>query len=240
MSTSITAPARPTSPTVHATVHLIRRYAMVAKWFGGIVLVVALLAILVTSRLTTPDVSLLQFLRQAFAWFPFSMAVGTASAYFAVHVATGMTRRSFTTAMLGSAAVMSVLYAGAMTLGLLAERTFYRAVGWEHGFQVDGLTYSSTTQLHLIAGDLLTVTLGAHLSGLLVGMAYYRLGALWGTLSLPLTVGPLLVLLWMDSALVDLGWGQGARDAGALALLVGLALGFVALARNAPVSRAST
>ena len=70
----------------------------------------------------------------------------------------------------------------------------------------------------------------ANLSGLLVGAVYQRFGVWAGTLTLPLTVGPLVLLLYIPGArFVDLPGIWTTTEAGHLGLAVGVGVTLAAV-----------
>ena len=200
--------------------------ARVARWFWTIAVVVSVLAIaiyaLAADQVTT---SVVAFGRQAIMWVPFSVFIGLTAVYLPVHVASGLTRRSLSRGSLVGALVTALLYGGGYALLLVAERATYAAFGWQWKI-AEGVTVNVGSSVAYLVAFLVAnaVTLVvAYVSGLLVAAVYLRGGGWWGTLTLPLTVGPLLVL----SSL--LGWGTGLFG-GVRGLLLGSLLALVAAA----------
>lgn len=239
-----TAPAR-TSPTVHTVRRLGGALLRLGRWFW-LVAVLVVVAANVVGWVThgSTDVSIAVYARQASTWFPFSLAIMLVAAYLRVHVASGMTRRTFVRAALVVQVAAGVAYAAALTVLVLVERAVHDALGWG----------SAITEVMVVGADAATGSLlvdvavpcvVANLTGLVVGAVYLRGGSWWGTLTLPLTVGPLVVLLYAPGArLIGLpGPWTSASDAQALASFAGLgvalsvvaALVFVAVAGRAPV-----
>lgn len=215
-------------------------------WFWGVIVFLWLAAVLILSR--TPvgvQISYLQFAVHGALWFPFAMMVTVVAAMLTVHVATGMTRRSFLRAAVLTAAAVGLAYGIILAAGLLAESAVYAAVGWEHahvvktgddgpitapapwtgGFAVAALTYAVRTFSGAVAG-------------LLVGITYYRFGGWRGTALLPLTVLP--ALLSQDALAGLLGSFLDLPTAGysLLALVVPLVgtLAFARLTRSVPIA----
>jgi hypothetical protein len=224
MTTTTLAPAvrRRRTPVARTTRHLLAMLLFLAAWFWGLAIVVVSLVLVMIDRFGEVENSVLQFVRQGGIWFPFSLAVIIATTYLPIHVAAGMTRRAFATAALLAAAVTVAVYAGAMTLLLQAERAVFSAAGWPHTMSDVGFSATSGDVGRILGDYLLTFGCGV-VSGLLVGIVYYRAGGWWGTLALPLTVGPLLLvtgLLYGDAGPFDLTWLGERFDAGDADVLV--------------------
>jgi hypothetical protein len=118
------------------------------------------------------------------------------------------------------------IFAVAGALLLLAERTWYQAVGW--GWRLEDGWSAAGGGLWLVALAMFLTFLVADLSGLLVGSVYAAGGGWWGTLTLPLTVGPTVVMMTLMSgstALVPVADRFGDRSVSTPALLlIGLVL----------------
>ena len=185
-------PARRRGPTLRTAGHLLRWFAPIAAIYTA-VLVVAVVAVpLVVAPVGHVEMSVVWFARQSGIWFPFSVLIGVASAYPPVHVANGMTRRSYVRGAVAAAVVVATALAVGMSAALLLERAWYRAQGWGWGL-VEGW-FSPSEGLGAVLVSYLATYVVASLSGLLVGTVYAAGGGWWGTLTLPLTVGPLLVV----------------------------------------------
>jgi len=221
---------------------LLRAAIYLAVWFWGLAVVAVTIATVVVAVVSEPTVSILAFARQGAIWFPFAVFIAVSTAYFSVHVATGLTRRSFALGAIVTAAVTALVYGGAFSVLLLVERAVYGAVGWEWRF-FDDLSAGAGPGT-FIPASLLTY-LVAYLSGLLVGMAYQRGGGFAGTVTLPLTAGPILLVSALFSAdtgpIATESWfggrGLSVPIAVAAALLVAaaMAVAFDRLARGAAV-----
>lgn len=162
-------------------------------WAWGIitVLVVAILAIVGQS--VTVELSGFAISHHGLLWFPFSIAIMLTVTYLPLHVANGMTRGSFIKAALLGNVLIGVLNAAFTMVALLVEREVFHRLGWFHGS-------TDTDGVEVLDGGALTYGVGltllfvsGMLSGLLVGVAYYRAGGWWGTLALPLTLLPIAV-----------------------------------------------
>lgn len=229
---------------VRATVHHLQVYLLMWVWLWVICVVGAGVAIAVVDRVSTVNVSIVQFVRSGpLVWFLFSIAVIVATTYLTAHVANGMTRRSFLTGGLVAAAISSVLHAVTAAGLLLLEGVLYDRMGWQHDSE-PGEEYVAgiwEAGLGVLLLDHALLALAGTLAGLLVGITYYRLGGWWGTLALPLTVSPILAVMflttWTEAPSVPLdaqGWGAYLSSA-ALVLAAGLA--FALLVRRVPIAR---
>lgn len=183
-----------------------RRLVAYLAWFGGIVLVLWVGAVVVANAVGTLDVSMAQFARQGGTWFPFSVAISTAAAYPAVHIAAGMTRRSLIGTSLAVVGIMAVLVGGLLTALFAVERLVHDANGWPQRIIDNGWFIGTAQDLPAILGWHLLSAFAAQVSGLLVGTVYLRFGALRGTITLPLTAGPLAALMVLMSRGVELDW----------------------------------
>lgn len=245
--TALTAPtvrpARAPGPASRTARRLVRVQLSVGVWFWAIVLVVVVVLGVVLHRYAQPQVSILAQARQAGIWFPFSMHVVLLTGYLGPHLAAGMTRRSYVRGAVGCAVVVAALYAALMTVGLLAERLWYEANGWTWALQVVALE-SSGPRVDLIFLDHALMFLVANLSGLLVGAVYLAYRGWWGTVLLPVTVGPVLLTggLLADDLLPGVAGSVGGT-AGVVVLVlliaVSVALAFSWVARRTAVSRSA-
>ncbi|WP_456845138.1 hypothetical protein [Cellulomonas sp. P5_C6] len=245
---SIDLPAAPTRSTVTATARwLLRVHLYLAAWFWSIAVVVLALVIAVIDRLGTPGTSVVAFSQQGALWFPFAVFIGLTAAYLPVHVATGLTRRSLSLGALIAAVATGLVYGLVFGGLLLVERAVFGAMGWEWRI-LDGFSPDSTSALDsFVANTLIFVV--AYVSGLLVGMSYQRLGGWWGTLALPLTAGPVLLVsaLFAQNAgpVSTAAWFDGSRPllvatVAAVLIVAAMALAFDRLTRGVAVpTRAS-
>lgn len=223
-----------------AGVWMLGMQAYLALWFWAIVLFFAVAFVVLLSRVGEISISIFQFAAHGALWFPFSLMVTVAAVQITSHVGNGMTRRSFAQAALLTTAVVGLAYGLLMAVGLAVEGALYDRAGWPHihvadtgpsaavraeGFLVSALTYAVRTAAGAVAG-------------LLVGTAYYRLGALRGTLALPLAVLPALASQDDLAAVVAeaLGMTLPAYDLVNLTVVVLAALAFWQLVRNVPVA----
>lgn len=258
--TAVAATARPDagaarrSPFVRTIQHQLAMQLRLGAWFWAVILVGVILATVLVASLGTVEASIVQYARQGTLWFPFSMMVLTITSSLTPHVAAGMTRRSFAAASAVVGLVLAVAYA-AILVGLLQiERVVYAAAGWPQTLTDTGLDLtSSASDIGPLLISLTATGAAATASGLLVGIVYYRAGGWWGTLALPLTVGPIFVAgLLASSALGPIAlpvvgedgvWAVGsatglALRAAACAAVIAIALAvFGRLTRGAPLGR---
>ena len=197
---------------------------MLTLWFWVTVLPSIALILFIVNRFTLPQSSGVAFSYQGTLWFPFSMAILMVVTYLPIHVANGLTRRSFASAAIVLNVGVGLFNAVITTAALLVEREIFDALGWFHG-SLDGTRVSP---LHDGAANyalgLALLLIAGQLSGLLVGLTYYRTNGWLGTLLLPLTLLPILLVSmlgpeqWQMWALWDVtvhpAWGN------ALSLLV--------------------
>lgn len=224
---------------------LLGSYLVMMAWLWGTVVVAAILIMAVVSRFHDVEISALQFAQHGVIWFPFSLAIIITSTYLAVHVAAGMTRRSFTIASLVAAVVVGVGNAVANVVVLLLERVVYRSLGWFHGVvDSDGTQEVLSGGVPSYAAGLIGLLTAAMVSGTLVGLVYYRYGGWVGTLTLPLTLSPLVLSglfplqpgrTWSPWYVSE--WSVGAvGQAVALLVIVAAAAAVVLIARRIPIA----
>lgn len=215
------APAR-RSQTRRAAGWLLSSHLYVAAWFWGIVVVLATLGLLVFGNQGTYDgaglrlelagsTSLVGIAVQAAMWFSFALAIALSLRQLEAHVAAGLTRRSFLRANLLVCAAVAVLYALVMVLLIWVESLVAQAAGWGPR-TVTMVPYESTSNLlGLFVVYLLTFATAAA-AGLVVGMAYYGLGGLRGTLSLVGLVPPVLLVMYLLGQSGDGSWLPAALE----------------------------
>lgn len=241
VATPVPLPARAASPTRHALRTSVAATATLGAWFWVVVLVGATVGTVVAARVAgSVDVSVIAFARQGAIWFPFSLTIVLVATYLRVHVAAGMTRRSFVRATLLAALAAGAGHTVVMTVLVLAERALHGVLGWDARI-TDTLLPGPHATVGALLAELGPVLVLANLSGLLVGVVYLRTGGWWGTVALPLTVGPLLLaqaldgtedglLRWLPEAAV-----APAHVLGTALLGAAVAAAYVALVRGAPV-----
>ncbi|MBU4213975.1 MAG: hypothetical protein KJ792_04885 [Actinobacteria bacterium] len=183
------------SPTLLTTRLVLRRAVVYGGWFW---LVVVVLVASATGRYGPDGFSFLGYGRQAVSWFLFSQAITLVAASLRVHVGSGMTRRSFVRGALAAHTIIGAAHGVVFVALLQLERLVHQAAGWPFVVH-DGLD-ATGTRLGLLLLDFGGTIVVASLSGLLVGIVYQRVSAWWGTVALPFTVGPLLVVLAVSQA----------------------------------------
>ena len=240
MTTQIASSVRLTSrrsPYRRALAWLIRTQATLAWWFAGGLAVLWTAAVIAVNAFGEIEMSLMQFARQgAGVWFPFSIAISFCAAALAPHIAVGTTRRVFASAAISTAVAMGALYGGIITAGFAVEGAIYRASGWEQTITDVSWSFVDVSNLGAVAADATLIVAVAGIGGLLVGAVYLRFGPWRGTLSLPLTAGPLLLALAALSRGVEIdGLVQPARFAVVIGIGLLLAAAFHAVIRTIPV-----
>jgi len=246
MTTTTAAPAttRRTPQWLSAFGYLTGAYVyMLTLWFWAIVLpVTAVIIFLVSRNVDQVTSSGVAFSHHGALWFPFSIAIILSVTYLPIHVANGMTRRSFTQAALLVNVAVGALNGVIATLALLVEREIYDSLGWVHGgsdgagipvFNGGVLTYGFGLVVLFTAGQI---------AGSLVGISYYRLGGWLGTIALPLSLLPLAAVgfLGLGRGVQWNPWGWTADIAPwgtalAIAILVAAAGVFHLLVRDVPI-----
>ncbi|WP_282947509.1 hypothetical protein [Cellulomonas endometrii] len=180
-------------PVLRTAVSLLAWFGQIALWYWALVLVVVVALPFVIGAVGEVGTSILWFARQSGVWFPFSVLIGVATSYPPVHVASGMTRRAYVRGALVAAFCLAAAFALLMAGGLMAERAWYGAMGWEWSLQDQGWFDPDLSFGTLLVAYLATFVV-AYVSGLLVGTVYASAGGWWGTLTLPLTAGPSLLM----------------------------------------------
>ena len=177
---------------IPATRWMLRTEVAAAAWFWPTVLVLAVGTLVSNDATIGVDASVVQYVRYLSPWFLFAVAVLLAIRDFPVHVASGLTRRAFLAAALAAGAAAAVVYAVFAAAGLQVEGAVFAANGWPH-VSGDDSGFDPAAGFTATAVPLLLSSLAGHLSGLLVGAAYYRLR--WrATLALPLALAPIYLV----------------------------------------------
>lgn len=216
-----------------------------AAWFWGIGLALIVVVTLVLSRFGELDRSVVALAHSPAVWFPFAMAIVSVTSMLAVHVASGGTRRTFLRGQLAATAATALVYAALFTAALWIEGRVYDARGWTQEVGSSRL-FTDSSEVGLVALDHALVFLAAGIGGLLVGISYYRARGLLGTLLLPATVGPVVLVSelvgrtsgdWIEWA----GLGSTpARALVSLAVIVALGVAFAAATRRVPIKPLSS
>jgi hypothetical protein len=189
-----------------------------ARWLWAIGVVLTAIGVSIyAATADTVSTSVAQYGLQPLAWLPLSIFIGQALGYMPAHVASGLTRRALSRGALTAAVATALGYGAAFAVLMWAERAAYGAFGWAWSVGSEG----ATTAAFLVASTATFVL--ANVAGLLVGIVYLRHGGWWGTLTLPLTVGPVVVLLVLvpisDTRQLFLAAGVAVLLAAVVALL---------------------
>lgn len=120
------------------------------------------------------------------------------------HVASGRTRRSLITNGALAVALTAAAYAVLTTVAFQVERPIYIERGWPLTWRT-GHVFTSSDQVGLVLVESFLITGALGMAGLAVAAGYRGLGALRGTLALPLTAGPAL----LATAALELRAGSG-------------------------------
>lgn len=227
-----TAPARK-SQTRRAASWLLWSHLYMAAWFWGAILAIAVVTsvVLSTDRFDAGGSSTVGFAMQAGMWFSFGMAIALSLRQLGAHLAAGLTRRSFWQANVVVGAAMAAVYAVVMVALLWVESLVVRALGWEPR-TITMVLYDSLSDLPGVFVVYLLVFLAGSMGGLVVGMAYQRLGGLWGTIALVPAIPPLFLVM---DLLADGGarWLPDALDPplARMAITAVVAVGYVLVYR---------
>jgi hypothetical protein len=226
---------------------MVRAHWSAARWAFALLVGSAAVTIAVLAAVRTPEYSIVAFGRQGAIWFPFSVAIAVILGFVNVHVAMGQTRRALGRASVLAALTMAGVYAIGFVGILQAERAVYAVAGWQHEVLDDFTSALDTSQVGQLLALYLVSAASGQLCGLLCGVVYYRYGAFWGTLALPLTVGPVfLVQLGMGvdvpflpgDLAVGTGGGGALRVAACAVVLALAALAFSRILRTTPIRTA--
>lgn len=158
-------------------------------WLWGIVVVALGIAYVGARGLL--EFSIAQFARHGALWMGFVTAILLVTTYTTMHVASGLTRRSFVRASLLNAVLFGLLSALIAALLLEIESVVYAAYDWPHTGVAD---FDPAAGFGVILPAFALSFIAGRLSGLLVGMAYYRFGGWRGTVLLPLTIAPIFLV----------------------------------------------
>jgi hypothetical protein len=206
---------------------------VVGLWYWAIVVVVAGVLIYLGTRTDVfegepPD----GVVNGSVKFFLFVLGIILPVASVAIHVAAGGTRRSFVRATWITGGVVGVTFGLAAALLGYVEWLVLDRLGWEAEQEIQNL-YADGGQI----GTVFLVQLffcGVYwLAGAAIGMGYYRLKFVRGTLALPLLLLPVvLVELALQSGFFGASFAQavGLGDAQVLTAVLG---GLVALAAAA-------
>lgn len=213
-----------------ATRCLLRAHWPAVGWVFAVLVAAAALAVTVVALVSTPEYSIVAFARQVSVWFPFSLTISVLMSVINAYLAMGGTRRDLGRAAILTALGMSVVYAVGVVGVLQLERGVYALAGWEHEIRDEFQFFATSSQVGLLLSLHLVSAAAGQLCGLLAGIVYYRVGGWWGTLALPLTVGPIpLIEVILGADLPFLTGGPAAGTGGGGAVRVALAAVVLAL-----------
>ncbi|QCB92483.1 hypothetical protein [Cellulomonas shaoxiangyii] len=216
-----------TAPVRHALRAQLRPVASLSAWFWAVVVVGAVVGTLVLAVLDgRVDVSVVAVARHGGVWLLFALSIGLVTLHLPVHVAAGMTRRTFARSSVLTATVAGIGYGAVLTVLVLVERAVHTLLGWDTRL-ADALLPGPHGTVGALLAELVPVHLVASVTGLLVGSVYQRVGAWWGTLALPLTCLPLLLVVTLEDERlgpVALAEPLAAGHAAAAHVLGGVAL----------------
>jgi hypothetical protein len=209
-----------------------------AGWFWAVATAASVVGVTVMTLVADEPFSIVAFLETATIWAPFSFGIVMISTYLPVCVANGMPRRALARGALVVVAGTAVVYGAALTGALAIERLYFHLRSWSH------IDSEEQALLDPWWGTLATHsarTGAALVCGVLVAIAYYRLGSGRGTLMLPLTMAPLAVVAWtvgdratwFSDSPVDLA--AGVRVLVVALALAAAAAAFRRLMRDVPI-----
>lgn len=214
----------------------------VVAWFLPLVVVASAAILAVVSRYVPIQISAVGIALHGGIWVPFSISIILVASYLAALVASGMTRRSVSIGAMLTAVSTGLLYTIGFSLALLAERWAYDRLGWQQSSaNHEGLVFGAGVP-GVIVG-LACLFVAGNVSGLLVAAFYYRFGAWVGTLTLPVSLAPLLLtsLFALDADSQFVPWSAPFLPApaqpvlGLLLIGAGLAL-FHLVIRRTPIA----
>ena len=220
------------SQTRRAAWWLLSSHLYMAVWFWGIILVLTVAATVVfrADGLGVRDdgtaASVVSMGTQAAMWFSFAMAIALSLRQLAAHLAAGLTRRSFVRANLVTVVGMAAVYSLVMVVLLVVEALVVDAAGWR-ARTVAGVSFDGVADAPRMFLVYLLVFATAAFAGLVVGMAYHRLGGLWGTVALIPAIPPLFVVMMLLVDRGSSGWLPAALDSDALRMLLTAAIAVV-------------
>lgn len=166
---------------------------VIALWFWGIVAIIAVVITVLQFRgLDDFDGTVFAGMHATSKVFLFVMGIILPLTLIAIHVAGGGTRRSFARALVLGFAAIGVTFALTQAALLLIEHWIFTANGWPVN-PPQGRRYASTDQFLTIWLTEIGPHIAFALSGVAVGLSYYRWHGIRGTVLLPLTLSPLVI-----------------------------------------------
>ncbi len=168
-------------------------------------------------------------------WFLLVLGIIAAVGALPMYIAQGITRRHYALASLAVAGPLALVFGVIALAGYGVEYVTFSATGllseqtapYPVGSVGDGLA---------VVGEALIVLLAWMATGWLFGLGFYRFGALWGLLFLPVAGLPLIAVEWTFNA-NRLGFAFDTA-LGVVAVAAGMA-GIYLLVRDVPVRKIS-
>lgn len=236
MTARSAAPAAPAGVVAPAR-WLFGRLVSIGKWFVAIAL---LSFLLVPPLINAFGGSLALSIWEMFAtngpgWFSLAMGATLVANYLTVIVAQGVTRGRFALASTLAIAAFAMLLALFVWLGYGLESIYFQRFQWPHALLGEHL-FTDVSQGLLVIAEYTVRHILFALVGMIVGYGYYRVGGVWGTfllpvtLVLPLAIGVIILGLPGLTAVFTLGGISGARPTG-VGLLVPYFVVLVAMGR---------
>lgn len=184
------------APLAAVTLWTLRRYTTILAWFAGIAALIVAAVMTPLLQVYQPDLrfSLWEnFAAGGPSWF--SLGLGAmAVQYLPTLVAQGVTRRRYVLAAGLALGVITLVTGVLVAAGYAAEARLFERVGLEPILRGEHV-FEHTSQHLLVVAEAAVRSLLFGLTGLLIGLAYYRFGAWLGTALLlvtcvlPLSVG---------------------------------------------------
>lgn len=210
---------------------LFGRLFNIGKWFIGIVTILfVIVPPLINALGGRLELSIWeQFSTNGPGWFALAMGATVVSNYLTVVVAQGVTRARFAIAAGLAVASLSLLLALFIWCGYLLEYGYFQLFQWQHALVGQHL-FTDVWQGHLVVAEYAVRNTLFALVGMIIGYGYYRVGGMWGTALLPLTLAvPLaagLTILGLPglTAVLTFGGVTGMTPMGAVTVLPYLAL----------------
>ncbi|HLR95345.1 MAG TPA: hypothetical protein VK053_12510 [Jiangellaceae bacterium] len=182
---------------------LVSFIAIVVVLFTGIGLI-----LIVTGTHAEQDGSVWEQASHAVRYFPLAIGIMIPTAFMLTELSLGVTRRDFAIGASAFALVVGLVMAALMAGGLLVEGPIFDAIGLEHGFNMNHVA-ERPDQVELVLLEY-TIAVTAHvLTGWLIGVTYWHTGGVTGTILLPLTVLPGVLV----DGTFNTGWVSGVMEA---------------------------
>jgi len=178
------------SPSVTVARTLVRKYRAAALWVLPIMIVCDVLATIVVDRIGQVDFGFWFLIVYTARYWCSVIGILLVVAFMRPYLANGVTRRDYTLGAGMFGLTGAVYFTVVLGVGQVIERWAYDAAG----FTPD--SYDALSLLDVV-GRVLPLFLAYLVSGALIGAAYYRFGALLGTLLLVPVILPTVLTEWM-------------------------------------------